>query len=316
MARQLRIEYPDAYYHVMNRGAARKRIFHDKEFYHLFLTLLGEIKEIYGVEIHAYCLMGNHYHLLLKTPRGNLSRAMKHLNSVYTLRHNRLLRRDGPLFRGRFKAILVDAENYLLHVSRYIHLNPVEANIVEKPESYPWSSFRYYSSKEKLNWLTSHEILNRFNVKNKINAYSAFVSEGIDPKTYKVYTSSKMPPIFGEDSFCNMLKIVPHQEIPDSKRIAQEGIEKEKIVKAIAKYYGCKEEEITSGSNMLLKKIGVYFCKRLTTDTHQEIGKYFSGLSYSGVSQIHRRMQFKLGTDKEFKKEINKIDIMLSRVKT
>ncbi len=279
MARQIRLEYPGAFYHVMNRGAGRKQIFHDEKYCDMFLKLLAEINENFGVEIHAYCLMGNHYHLLLETPLGNLSRAMRHLNGVYTLRHNRLLKRDGPLFRGRFKAILVDAENYLLQVSRYIHLNPVEANVVKKLEAYPWSSFRYYSSGEnRKSWITTDEILNRFNVRNKRDAYSAFVSEGIDEKTYKIYSSSKMAPIFGEDSFCNQvreeLKIIPHQEIPDSKKLSKQGISKEEIVKEIAKYYRCKEIDIIRGDNKSLKKIAVYFCQRLTHETQNEIGEY------------------------------------------
>ncbi len=320
MARQLRLEYPDAYYHVINRGAGRKRIFHDKEFYGIFLTLLEEIKENFGIEIHAYCLMSNHYHLLLQTPRGNLSRAMRHLNGVYTQRHNRLLKKDGSLFRGRFKAILIDAENYLLHVSRYIHLNPVDANLIENPENYPWSSFRYYGAEKKPNWLTSEEILNRFNVKNKKNAYSTFVSEGVDEKTHKIYNSSKMALIFGEEFFCNKiktnLKINPHQEIPDSKKLTKQQISKEEVVKEIAQYYKCREVDVLSGKNKLTKKVAVYFCKQFTNDTQHEIGKYFFGMSYSGVSQICKRIKVEFKSDKQLKKEINTLEIILSNVKT
>ena len=118
MARPLRIEYPGAWYHVMNRGAGRKKIFNATPHYELFLTLLEEVSERFGAEIHAYCLMGNHYHLLLHTPEGNLQRSMRHLNGVYTQRYNRMRGTDGPLFRGRYKAIVVDADHYLLHLSR------------------------------------------------------------------------------------------------------------------------------------------------------------------------------------------------------
>ncbi|MBL1260698.1 MAG: transposase [Thiotrichaceae bacterium] len=108
MARPLRIEYENAFYHVMNRGRGRQGIYTADEYYHAFLKCLKEAHQLFGLEIHAYCLMGNHYHLLVKTPWGNLSRAMRHINGVYTQRHNRLKKTNGSLFRGRYKAILVD----------------------------------------------------------------------------------------------------------------------------------------------------------------------------------------------------------------
>ena len=126
MPRPPRIEYENAFYHVMNRGRAREAIFHDKVYYDAFLKTLKEAVKRFDCVIHAYCLMGNHYHLLIQTPKANLSRVMRHINGVYTQRHNRLRLTDGPLFRGRFKAILVDIDSYLLHLSRYIHRNPID----------------------------------------------------------------------------------------------------------------------------------------------------------------------------------------------
>ncbi len=118
MSRPLRIEYPGAWYHVMNRGASGRTIFRSDRDWHTFLSLLGDLAATFAVEVHAYCLMGNHYHLLIHTPRGILSGAMRHLNSLYTQRYNRFHRTDGPLFRGRFKAIVIDADTYLAVVSR------------------------------------------------------------------------------------------------------------------------------------------------------------------------------------------------------
>ena len=139
MARPLRIVFEGAWYHVMNRGAGRRAIFPTDEHRETFLALLGEMAGTFGVEVHAYCLMSTHYHLLLHTRRGNLSDALRHLNGIYTQRHNRQRRTDGPLFRGRFKAILVDADSYLAQLSRYIHLNPVPAKIPEHALDTPWS---------------------------------------------------------------------------------------------------------------------------------------------------------------------------------
>ena len=111
MARPLRIEYEDAFYHVMNRGRGRQWKFPNPDFCSDFLTGIDESHKRFGIEIHAYCLMGNHYHLLVMTPRGNLSRAMRHIDGVYTQRHSRRKKTDGSLFRGRYKAIVVDASS-------------------------------------------------------------------------------------------------------------------------------------------------------------------------------------------------------------
>ena len=126
MSRPLRIEYADAWDHVMNRGGRYDAIFEDKNDYSAFSELLKEAIDIFHIKVAAFCLMQNHYHLLIQTPEGNISRSMRHINGVYTQRYNRLKRTDGSLFRGRYKAILVDSDAYLLHLSRYIHRNPIE----------------------------------------------------------------------------------------------------------------------------------------------------------------------------------------------
>jgi REP element-mobilizing transposase RayT len=127
MTRPLRVIYPGAWYHVMNRGTARQTIFHDDSHFKLFIELMSEAVQRFGIEIHAYCLMGNHYYLLIRTPQPNLSQAVRHIDGIYTQRYNKLMQTDGPLLRGRFKSILVEKDNYLLQLSRYIHLNPVKA---------------------------------------------------------------------------------------------------------------------------------------------------------------------------------------------
>jgi len=126
MARPIRIEYENAYYHVMNRGRGHQAIFKNDHYYHAFIDTLSEASERFDLVVHGYCLMGNHYHLLLQTPHANLGRVMRHINGVYTQRYNRLKKTDGPLFRGRYKAILIEEDAYLLRLSRYIHRNPIE----------------------------------------------------------------------------------------------------------------------------------------------------------------------------------------------
>ena len=144
MARPLRIEYPGAYYHVTARGNERKRIYFNKTDYVKFRGYIENAQEKYGCLLHVYVFMTNHYHMILETPQANISKVMHFINGSYTNYINKKRDRSGHLFQGRFKAILIDRDNYLLELSRYIHLNPVRANIVEKPEEYINSSYRSY----------------------------------------------------------------------------------------------------------------------------------------------------------------------------
>lgn len=154
MSRPLRIEYPGAWYHVMNRGRRREQIYQDEEDYRLFLEVLQDTAKMWNLRVSAYCLMSNHYHLLVQTPDGNLSRCMRHLNGVYTQRYNRRHGIDGQLFRGRYKAVLVEEDSHLLELLRYIHRNPIEADIVSTLAAYKWCSHRGYLANERgWSWL-------------------------------------------------------------------------------------------------------------------------------------------------------------------
>ncbi|MGH8320434.1 MAG: REP-associated tyrosine transposase [Gammaproteobacteria bacterium] len=142
MARPLRIEYPGAVYHVTARGNARQRIYADATDFRVFLALLGKLAERYHWLCHGYCLMSNHYHLLLETPEGNLAAGMRQLNGIYTQAFNRRHRKVGHVLQGRYHAILVEKDRYLLELARYIVLNPVRAGMVKGASAYPWSSYR------------------------------------------------------------------------------------------------------------------------------------------------------------------------------
>jgi putative transposase len=142
MARPLRLEFPGAIYHVTSRGNALLPIFEVKQDRQSFLALLQEVVKRFNWLCHAYCLMDNHYHVLVGTVDGNLSMGMRHLNGVYTQRFNRHHNRVGHVFQGRYKSILVDRDSYLLELCRYVVLNPVRAKMVREPGKYPWSSYR------------------------------------------------------------------------------------------------------------------------------------------------------------------------------
>jgi len=178
MTRPLRIEYDGAWYHVLNRGLEKRQIFLNDGDQKRFLALLGEISETFGIEIHAYSLMGNHYHLLVHTPKAGLSRAMRHLNGVYTQKFNKAHDRDGPLFRGRYKALLIDSDEHLLTVARYVHLNPVKAGFVRDPKDHGGTSHQHYLRLAGApSWLKTGEILSRFGTGIKaVRGFENFVS--------------------------------------------------------------------------------------------------------------------------------------------
>jgi putative transposase len=148
MARPLRIEFPGAIYHVTSRGDRREPIFDDDTDRLVFLDIVGAALERFDACLLAYCLMGNHYHLVVHTRQGQLSRLMRHINGVYTQTYNRQHGKSGHLFQGRFKAILVDGNAYLLEVCRYVDLNPVRARMVRHPSNWKWSSYAAHTGHE------------------------------------------------------------------------------------------------------------------------------------------------------------------------
>jgi putative transposase len=173
----------------MNRGAARQPTFADDGDYQVFLDTLAEAHRLWGIEVFAYSLMGNHYHLCLRTPKGNLSRVMRHVDGIYARRFKRHHRRDGTLFRGRYKAILADADEYLAAVVHYIHLTAVDAGIVEMPEEYRWASHRYYyQAKGVPSWLNTVEVEEQIGGRR---AFHEFVLSGNEASLKKFYEARR-----------------------------------------------------------------------------------------------------------------------------
>lgn len=172
MSRPLRVDFPGAWHHVMHRGARRAPVFLVPEHCLLFLEIVGEAVSTYGLEVHAYSLMPNHYHLLVRSPLGTLSRAMQHVNGAYTKRLNGLHSWDGPVFRGRFASQLVELDEHLEHLIAYLHLNPVRAHLAARPADECWTSHRAYLGLEKAPaWLTTSELLGRFGDAETLHRY-------------------------------------------------------------------------------------------------------------------------------------------------
>lgn len=209
MARQLRIEYSGAVYHITSRGNARQLIFADDIDRHSFLEVLGSTVKRFHWVCHAYCLMDNHYHLLVETPIPNLSRGMRQLNGVYTQRFNRHHGQVGHLFQGRFKSILVEKETHLMELCRYIVLNPIAAKMVDSPLDYRWSSYKYTERAiKKPDFLFTDWLLDQFSSKRKIarKLYKEFVAEGCKENGYTPWKSVIGQIILGSDKFVNEIE--------------------------------------------------------------------------------------------------------------
>jgi REP element-mobilizing transposase RayT len=275
MARPLRLEFAGALYHVTARGDGREDIYRADGDRRLFLDVLGEVWERCGWKVHAYCLMTNHYHLLVETPDANLAKGMRQLNGVYTQRFNRTYERVGHVFQGRYKAILVQKETYLLELARYVVLNPVRARMVRRTGDWPWSSDRAMVGEAAApQWLQRRCILALFGETEgeAVAHYARFVAEGKGQPA--PWERLKQQVFLGSDAFVEAmrrkvptdrdLREVPQARArPPAKPLAEYARKHPQRDRAIAAAYAS----------------GGY--------TMQDIGDYF-GLHYSRVSKIIR----------------------------
>jgi REP element-mobilizing transposase RayT len=207
MARPLRIEFPGAVYHVTSRGNAGQAIFIDDEDRGRFLDGLSIVVERFKWLCHAYCLMENHYHLLIETPNGNLSKGMRELNGVYTQGYNQRYRRVGHLFQGRYKAILVEKDNHLLSLCRYVVLNPAGVGLIKRPEQWRWSSYRATVGLAKSpSFLTIDWVLSQFGGRKRValEKYRRFVMEGINKES--PWETLRGQIFWGTDEFIKQLR--------------------------------------------------------------------------------------------------------------
>lgn len=317
MARPLRIEYPGAYYHVMNRGLARTRIFINDDDRRRFLALIGETSKLWKVEVYAYCLMDTHYHLLVQTPGSGLSRAMRHLDGVYTQRFNRAHRRDGPLFRGRYRAILIDAEEYLLAVARYIHHNPVDAGIVSDIDRCRWSSHYGYLNKKKAPaWLDTDSILARFGRGRRgLREYQSFMRSKVEKEIQEYYRKPYFKPVLGSKAFVQWVmekigeRATVDGEKPESRRVF--GKEIKDIMTATAKAYGKSMLELgvkRRGEQNEARAMAMYLCRALGGYKLTEIGKVVGLEKYSSVSSAYLRMKERVINERRLSRRAREIE--------
>jgi REP element-mobilizing transposase RayT len=321
MPRPIRIEYPNALYHVINRGRARCNIFHGDVYYQSFLKTIEEAHTRFGLVVHAYCLMSNHYHLLVETPNANLGRIMRHINGTYTQKYNRLKNTDGPLFRGRYKAILAEESQYLLVLSRYIHRNPIETKMkmVKNLQDYAWSSYPYYLNVKNNapDWLNMERTLKMFSGgDDPLKNYEIFVNSTDENQLMsKIYQKRNIPAILGGKNFKE--KILFQKLVDDSNKREQvlnrinknQQLTIDQIVDLVAEIFMVEKSSVINRSDGCQaqnqpRALAMFLCQRYQDLTLSKIADIFSLKSMGSVSKAISRIEKILndgGFDKEFK---------------
>jgi len=316
MSRPIRIAYPGAWYHVMNRGRRAENIYLDKLDYKAFAELLQETSEAWHIRIAAYCLMPNHYHMLVQTPDGNISRAMRHINGVYTQRFNRRHRLDGQLFRGRYKSILVNGDSYLLQLVRYIHRNPLKAGMVDDLKAYSWSSHKaYISVAKKWDWLHKGFILDLLtdDKKSQIRIYRRFVSTDDDKELEDVMVRKKWPSLLGPQEFIDWVKST-YKDIKgsdDMPQIRELYPDTDKIISIVSANYDVASKELFTSKRGTFNEprcVAIYLIRRLRRDSLKETGKVFNLEKNSSVSSVIERMKTRIQNSRKIKMRIQKIE--------
>ncbi|MEP5764848.1 MAG: transposase [Halieaceae bacterium] len=273
MARPLRLEFAGALYHVTSRGDRREDIYEEDADRLAFLAVLDDVCNTYNWVCHAYCLMSNHYHLLIETPDANLSKGMRQLNGVYTQCFNRSHRRVGHVFQGRYKAILVEKQSYLLEVARYIVLNPVRAAMVPSAGEWPWSSYRaMVGCAESRSCLTMDWVLSAFGKRrlDAIERYKRFVAEGKGQPALWHHLKGQV--FLGREAFVeDMISLI------DADRDLSDVPSSQRRPSPMSLSIYCRRNPDRNSA--------IYEAYRSGGWTQKELGDYF-GLHYSTVSGI------------------------------
>ncbi len=307
MARPIRIEYEHAFYHVVSRGHRRENIFRRDMDRKKFLEKLEQTVERHRLKIHVYVLMRNHYHLLIETPDANLSKAMHDLNASYANWYRSKYNLIGSIFQGRYKAILVEKDEYMLALSVYIHLNPVRAGIVKYPEAYLWSSFRCYSGKSKTpHFLYISDILEKFKTKREYQKYIMdLLRDEKEIRSEEVYGINS---ILGSTGFIRrvLAGVVKHnlrdreiREVKEFRRLSAED-----LMEIIIREFRIGEDQLKSKKRgNLYRKFFIYMLRKHTGMSLRAIGELME-MDYGAVSELARYFGKEIEKNKEIKKMV------------
>ena len=318
MARPWRIQFPNAHYHVTARGNNRQAIFLSDADRSDFLDLLARAHDRFSLEVFAFCLMTNHYHLFLRTPQANLAAALHWINATYTHRFHRRHRRSGHLFQGRYQAILITDEAHWFHLSMYLHLNPVRAGLVEDPADYKWSSFRdYLRPQSRFAWLNRSVILAGYGSQDSAgrrryrNECLALV--GKKPQFWKELINRAV--LGSAETLAELVRKYPPagqaHTVPDFREAARPPVEVQAELARVAKAFGKSPVALHQRGRHPLRLAAYYHLVEQKGMSVTQVGKLL-GVSASAVSKGLARLRAQLNKDRSLRACIE----AMSNVKT
>ena len=316
MGRAWRIEYEGALYHLMSRGNDGQDIYLNDADRNLFLETISEMSERFEVDIFAYVLMSNHYHLLVRTNRANLKKAMQWFGTTYTRRFNNRNLKSGHLFQGRYKSILVQNDAYLMQLSCYIHRNPLRAGIVRRLIDYKWSSYPIYAyAKKAPAWLSTEVILSYFKGANKHKQYREKVQKYAKEEK-RLLEDIHHGMILGAKKYVNRIRKqflpdIPHNDLPQQKQLAKD-IKLDDLLTKFAKIVQvdldkCVQAKRLHGTDKHKRDLIVYLIWNKGLMTNEQLGRLFN-ISHSAVSHSVKTFKKKMINDKKAKNQFDKIN--------
>ena len=313
MARPWRIQYEGAIYHVMSRGVGRGKIFLANDDYSRFLEYVESARERFGLDIFAFVLMSNHYHILLRTNEANLARSMQWVQTSYSVYYNRNHKRSGHLFQGRYKSVLVENETYWNVLSIYIHLNPMRSGMVERLSEYKWSSYHDYISMRKRNkWVNSEAVLEGIssNRQDSRREYRKLIGESFG-REEGFLEEMKYGMILGSDKFVEWVqrKFIDQTEkvdadLPQKKRVSDDGVI-ERVIKEVMRNYKIDRIMLLQRKRRIpfeARDVSMYILKTYTGLKNKEIGEMF-GVSISAVNKAALRISEQRETSTSLRKK-------------
>jgi putative transposase len=326
MARPLRIQFPGAHYHITCRGIERRNIYLDNRDRHKFLTLLADSLDIYQVVLYAYITMNNHFHLLIQTRKANCSEFMRHFNIRYTGWFNWRHARSGNLYQGRYHAYLVDADNYLLEVSRYVHLNPVRVKQSksiswrerwQKAVDYPWSSLSgYVSDTSVLDFVDYGRLLSMAGGRD---AYRKFVRDGLKRGFESPFKHVRSRMILGDGDFTRSVKRylrrVSAREQPAYREMINVTLEPEVVLGILRREGGIDDKLLEQrGVNGIIRGIVAELFYKYSEITQAEIGRLLGEIDYMSVYQLRSRLKRKMAQDSEVRARFRELEMKLRQL--
>ncbi len=312
MPRPLRIEYPGAWYHVFSMAARRRPVFKTEEHRDLFLEVVQQTAETYGVEVHAYCVAPDQYHLLIRTPRANLSRTMRQLNGVFTQRSNKRFGGKGQLFRGRYKAVLIDEAAFLGETARYIHYVPVVTEQATRPDQYPWSSCRAQTGGVKAPaWLHTKTL-----AKVKGVTYAKFLAQGVDDETAHFYARKHIEAVRGDTAFRKTARANLKGATKKGSKPSGNVPALPEIFKQVAQAFKVKPEHLQlsfrgRSQGNLPRQVAMALARSPGGYSLLAIAKSLKVGHYSSVSVAAARLKKKLETDEPLQRKVDRLKTQL-----